>query len=411
MAKGDSKALTILGVKKLKAPAFGRREVFDAKIPGLFLRVTSKARKSWGLDFRFQGKRERLMLGQYPVLELEDARTAGMDALRKVRHGINPAAEKRAMKARKGDPDQFSATVETFLDRHARRNRSKHETERIFRVYVAPRWGKRSIKDIGRPDVIHLLDHVEDNHGPVMADAVLAQIRKLFNWALERGILDATPIVRGMRRSNPKKRARQRWLRENEIKRVWFAAEHGDYPFGPFVQMLLITGQRRFEVAAMRWDEIEGDVWTIPGSKTKNGQEHEVPLSNLARGLLEYIPQMGDYVFMSGRSLSGKPVSGFSKAKARIDEMVSGEDKPAQPLEHWTFHDLRRTVRTHMSRIGISSEIAARVANHTPQGVEAVYDRHGYLEEKRGALDRWARVLETILHPSDDKVVSLRGRK
>ena len=395
MAKGDTKSLTTMAVKRMRPPSTGRRETYDAKVPGLFLRVTMTGKKSWGLDFRFKGKRERLMLGSYPVVELDDARTAAMDALKAVRNDRNPAAEKRASKQAQPSAETVRAVAALFVERYAKRNnRSWRETERIFKMYVVPVWKDRLLADIRRPDLINLLDGVEDNNGPVMSDAVLAQVRKLFNWALDRGIIEATPIARVQRRTKSKERARKRWLDKSEIRAVWSAADQAGHPFGPFVKMLLLTGQRRSEVANMRWDEINNGVWTIPATKTKNKQEHEVPLPLAAIQLLGGIPSTGDYVFMSGRSKAGNPISGFSKAKAALDAHIlnSGE-----PLEKWGFHDLRRSVRTHMSRLNVASAIAERVLNHAPQGVEAVYDRHGYLDEKRMALEAWSSSLTLIL--------------
>jgi integrase len=395
MAKGNAKALTAMAVKRMSPPSTGRKETYDAKVPGLFLRVTKTGNKSWGLDFRVNGKRERLMLGSYPVVGIDEARTAGMDALRAVKDGRNPAAEKRAAKTAQPSADTVRAVTKLFVERYAkRRNRSWKETERIFNMYVVPVWKDRPLKDILRPDVINLLDGVEDNNGPVMSDAVLAQIRKLYNWALDRGIIDTTPIARVQRRTKPKERARKRWLSKAEIKAVWAGADELGYPFGPFVKMLLLTGQRRSEVACMRWDEVDNGVWSIPATKTKNKEEHEVPLPHAADQLLKSIPNTGDYVFMSGRSKAGNPISGFSKAKAYLDKYIEGS---GAKLDHWGYHDLRRTVRTHMSRLNVASEIAERVLNHTPQGVEAIYDRHKYFEEKQKALEKWSSSLTLIL--------------
>jgi len=409
MAKGDAKALTTMAVKRITPPLTGRKETYDAKVPGLFLRVTKTGNKSWGLDFRVNGKRERLMLGSYPVVELDDARTAGLDALRAVKDGRNPAAEKRAAKEAQPSADTVRAVTKLYVERYAKRNnRSWRETERIFNKYVVPVWKDRPLQDIRRPDVIGLLDGVEDDNGPVMSDAVLAQVRKLFNWALDRGIIDATPIARVQRRTKTKERMRKRWLPDAEIKAVWLAANNLGYPFGPFVKLLLLTGQRRSEVAGMRWDEISNDVWTIPATKTKNKEDHEVPLSPAAVQLLKDTPNTGDYVFMSGRSKAGNPISGFSKAKAYLDKHI--EDNGLQ-MEQWGFHDLRRTVRTHMSRLNVASEIAERVLNHTPQGIEAVYDRHGYLDEKRKALEAWSDYLSLTLNDGTAaNVVKLKAR-
>jgi integrase len=410
MAKGEAKVLTSMAVKKMKPPLTGRKETYDAKVAGLFLRTTKSGSKSWGLDFRFNGKRERLMLGSYPVVELDKARAGGMDALKAVRDGRNPAAEKRAAKANKLSPNTFRAVSELFVERHARRNnRSWKETERIFRIYVDPVWKDMPLSDIRRPDLVSLLDNVEDKNGAVMADAVLAQVRKLFNWALDRGIIEATPIARVQRRTKAKERARTRWLNDAEIKAVWTASEQLGYPFGPFVQLLLLTGQRRSEVANMMWSEISSVTWIIPASKVKNGREHEIPLSAAAQQLLGKVPHTGDYVFMSGRSKSDNPVSGFSKAKKILDAKVQDN---GNNVDNWSYHDLRRTVRTHMSRIGVKSEVAERVLNHARQGVEGIYDQHSYLEEKRSALDAWSGALTHILHgKSTGNVVEISSQR
>ena len=410
MAKGDAKALTTTAVQRMRPPSTGRKETYDAKVPGLFLRVTKSGKKSWGLDFRINGKRERLMLGSYPVVGVDAARTAAMDALRAAHDGRNPAAEKRAAKTAQPSADTVRAVATLFVERYAKRNnRSWQETERIFKMYVVPVWKDRLLSEIRRPDVIDLLDGVEDNNGPVMSDAVLAQVRKLFNWALDRGIIDATPIARVQRRTKAKERARDRWLRDAEIRAVWAGSVCLGYPFGPFVKMLLLTGQRRSEVAYMRWDEIDNGVWTIPSTKTKNKQEHEVPLPPAAAQLLGAIPNMGDYVFMSGRSKAGNPVSGFSRAKAYLDKHI--ESSGAQ-LEKWGYHDLRRTVRSHMSRLKVAPGVAERVLNHLPHGVEAIYDRHEYSEEKRKALETWANALSRMLDGDESgTVVEIASRR
>lgn len=238
MAKGDAKRLTVEAVRKIKAPEIGRKETYDAKVSGLFLRVTSSGHKSWGLDYRYLGKRRRFMIGPWPSVDLEEARDKAESVKRQVRDGSDPAIDRQAAKAEMAVGATFVDTVAEFIRRHASKNKSAPEIERIFRVYVLPRWGRRRAEEIKRRDVIQLLDHVEDKHGPVMADRVLAQIRKLFNWCVERDLLEYSPVVRNMERSNPKQRQRDRWLRDDEIKSVWQGAEHLGYPFGPFVRLL-----------------------------------------------------------------------------------------------------------------------------------------------------------------------------
>ena len=201
-----------------------------------------------------------------------------------------------------------------------------------------------------------------------------------------------------MRRSNPRQRQRERWLRDEEIRLVWEAAGQLGYPFGPFVRLLLATGQRREEVASWCWEEISGDLWVIPGPKTKNGKEHEVPLSPLAREVIATVPHLDEaFLFSSGKSRSGKAISGFSKAKQRLDALIQEALPEDRTLAHWTFHDLRRTVRTHLSALGVARDVAERVLNHTDGTINAVYDRHAYASEKRRALEAWGQHLEKII--------------
>ncbi len=251
-----------------------------------------------------------------------------------------------------------------------------------------------------RADVVELLDRVEDDSGFYTANRVLAAVRKLFNWLLvERGELDTTPIVPGMARGKEVKR--ERTLNDEEIKAVW-DADLG-YPFGPFIRALLATGQRLREVATMRWQDLdlEARVWTLPPEMTKAGRKHEVPFSELALEILGALPRFsGPYVF----STTGgeKPISGFSRAKKRAD-LFSG-------VSSWRFHDLRRTAGTGMARLKVPKEIRGRVLNHAQKrDVTDTYDTYEYLTEKRHALDTWAQKLTSIIRPSEDKVVPLRG--
>lgn len=188
------------------------------------------------------------------------------------------------------------AAASLYVERYAKRQqRHWKETERILKKYVVSRWGRRDIVEIKRSDVVQLLDHVEDNHGRIMANRTLAAVRKMFNWLLvERAVLDATPVVPGMSRANERARARQRWLRDDEFRSLWDACKKAGWPFGPFVRFMLVTGQRRGEVAAVKWRDLdlESELWTIPADGTKAGREHEVPLNALAIEILEAMPRM-----------------------------------------------------------------------------------------------------------------------
>jgi integrase len=215
---------------------------------------------------------------------------------------------------------------------------------------------------------------------------VLAVIRKMFNWHAARDERFLSPLVQGMTRTSLTARARDRVLSDDEIRNLWRALEHVPYPFGPFVKLLLLTAQRRDEVAHMRWAEIDGNLWVIPRERYKNGRANAVPLSDSVQRILSSIPRTSEYVFTTtGRT----PISGYSKAKAAVDK--------ASGVGSWRFHDLRRTARSLMSRAGVSSDIAERVLGHAIPGVAGVYDRHSYTPEKRQALEKLADAIARLI--------------
>ena len=346
--------------------------------------------KSWVQLYRSGGRLRRLTIGRYPALSLSDARSIARDAIRLVAEGKDPALLKARQRATAQErPDTIKHVAAEFIERHAKvKNRSWRETERIFARYVEPRWGKRDIKEITRRDVIELVDHVMDTSGPYMANRVLAAVRKLFNWTLDRDIVETSPAARV--KAPAKELARERVLTDDEIKRVWTACDDQGWPFGPFCRLLMVTAQRRSEVASMRWEDIdlENSVWTIPRDVTKSDRTHEVPLSPLALEIISGLPKFGDLVFPS-RVDQTKPVNGFGKAKRRMDELSGVTD--------WRFHDLRRTAGTNMARLGTPVSTISRVMNHKEGGVTAIYNRYSYLDEKRQALELWSKKLEELL--------------
>jgi integrase len=296
------------------------------------------------------------------------------------------------------------ALAAVFIGRYAKRKqKSWRETERVFLKEVNPAFGQKRVQDVSRSDVIRLLDEVAER-GPIMANRTLAYIRRFFNWCLERGHLSESPCA-GIKPPG-KTRSRERTLSDQELAEVWAAAETIGGLWGPLVKTLLLTAQRRNEVAGMHWSEIDLDqaIWTIPAERAKNKRAHEVPLASAVMATLTALPRFGlkssgensahsEFVFTTtGRT----PVSGFSKAKALIDRQIlaarKAADPEAEPLPHWTFHDLRRTATTGMARLGVPPHIADAILNHkegTIHGVAAVYNRYAYLEERRRALEAW----------------------
>ena len=433
--------LTDAAVQRLKAPPGGRVDYFDAAYPGLALRVTGSAdqrpeRRTWTLFYRFGGKQRRLTFEPgYPALGLADARDAANKAKLKIQAGTDPGAAKAEAKAEAARaPDTIANVVELFIKRSleakGRAPRYIEETRRSFRLHVLSRWGDRDITTISRRDVIGLLDQVMDHGstvraddkrkkvpgGPIAANRTLSAIRALFNFALRRGIIESTPVALVERPGEETQR--ERTLTADEIAAVWSGADTLGYPFGQYFQLALLTGQRRDEVARMRWTDLdlEAAIWSLPAEATKVGRSHVVPLSPLAVDILKGLPRKtvsvggalkpSPYVFTTS---GGVPVSGFSKAKPRLDQAIA-KARAGVALAPWTIHDLRRTAATEMGRLGVSRFIIGKVLNHADRSVTGIYDRHAYLKEKREALEVWTSYLTKLVSPVDNSAIPLRQR-
>lgn len=397
-------------LQRLKPPASGRVEYFDITFPAFGLRLTETGVASWFLFYRSptdvnaktgQPIQRRLTLGRYPLLGLADARTEARKGLEAVAHGVDPA--KKVEKA--PTLTTFGAVAQKYKERHLTKlkPRSAEEGWRPFKNLFLPRWKDRPLADIRRGEVWEVLDELLETKRPHAANRSFAMIRAFFRWSVGRGYLDANPIELMERPAEPADR--ERHLSDDEIRAVWRACDVVGYPFGPFVQMLLVTGQRRSEVSGMRFDEIEGDVWVIPKTRIKNNQPQVVPLTPLALAIIDAVPKVrsSPYVFTtSGRV----PIGGFSKAKRELD-------KAADISEGWRLHDLRRTMTTRMGEIGIDPFEIRRVLNHSMKkdlGVTATYLKYDYATEKRRALQAWADRLSVILDDGET-VVSLSSIK
>jgi integrase len=276
----------------------------------------------------------------------------------------------------------------------AKRLRSKRAIASALNAHIVPAWSGRGFASIRRADVAKLLDRVEDKAGPVAADFVLSIVRNICNWHATRHDDYSSPIVKGMRRSKPTERARDRILSDDELRTVWKQAEDAGL-FGAYIRVLLLTAQRREKVAAMRWEEIAPEgTWSIQREGREKGNARELALPESAIAIIKSIPRIGDNPFVfAGRC--NKHMSGYSKAKADFDSKCKS-------VGHWQLHDLRRTARSLMSRVGVRPDIAERVLGHAIKGVEGIYDRHAYREEKAFALKALAGLIEQIVNPADN---------
>ena len=356
-------------------------DYFDEAMTGLALRV-SPTKKAWiwlhtGLD----GKRKRLTFGTYPAISLAAARGKVELMRRELEAGLPPKIE------------SFRAICEEYLRRA--KVRTKSERARTLERLVYPSLGSRPIDDIRRSEIVKLLDGIEDASGPVMADRTLALIRKIMNWHATRSDDFRSPIVKGMARTKPSERARERTLSDDEIRALWRTCTG---VFGRFVQFLLLTGARRGEAAQMERDELDGSDWTLPAARNKTKVDLVRPLSKAAQALVED-GGTTEWVFTTD---GVTPISGFSKFKRALDK--------ASGVKDWTLHDCRRTTRTLMSRAGVDKDHAERCLGHVIPGVRGVYDRHEYHAEKAQAYEALAALIERIVSGAQAGVVQLRGR-
>jgi integrase len=341
------------------------------------------------------GKQVWATLGECQTLSLEEARQAARSAVRRIKDGQLAkliAEQPRAVTT-------FSEVLDVFLVRHVDKYalRSAAEIRRIFRVYVLPRWANRSLPSITRGDVARLLDDVEDNNGEVMADRVLAAVSKLFNWYASREDDYSSPVVRGMGRANGRERARRRIFDDAEIRLFWQAAGQAG-TFGACARIALLTGQRREKVVSMCWSDIQNGVWTIPVQLREKNNGGSLRLPEFALEVLAERPRLtGNPYIFAGRS--SKPINGFSKSKKALDAAITQLNN-GQPIAPWVFHDLRRTAKSLMSRAGVPSHVSERTTGHIIKGVEGIYDRHDYFDEKAEALDALAKLVAKILKPS-----------
>jgi integrase len=318
----------------------------------------------------------------------------------RIDRGEDPLADKQAASEPETAPATVGSVIDDYLRRYADRARSRasyREYERVLHDRVKPLLGGVRMTELKRSHIVAALDEIEDERGAVTADRALTYLRACLNWYASRVDDFTPPFVKGMARTKPAERARDRVLSDDEIRAVWQAADR-DGTFGAFVKMLLLTGQRKSEVAGARRSEFDGDVWTIPAERAKLKKRLVVPVSQAVLDIVAAQPP-GEVVFASSRS--GGPISGWGK---RTDAL-----RAAAGIEHWNLHDLRRTARTLLVRAGVRPDIAERCIGHELRGVVKIYDRHDYMPEMRQAFAALAGFVERIVNPPTENVVAIRG--
>lgn len=399
--------LTESAISKLQIPA-GKREAWlsDTDVQGLRVRATAGGAKTFMACWtdRVSGERRRERLGAWGAITLADARTAARAILGDVARGEDPS-EKRMLKRKAATEAKAAAalTLRVLVDQWAaiglQKRKPRYRTEATRAIaHAFQSQMEQPASQLSRRAVVATLDALTQAGKTAMAGRTLAYGRACFSWARKRGMVTENPfhdlpIAAG-------KVSRDRVLTEDEVRAIWVASSSLGWPFGPLIQLLLLTAQRRNEIAAMRWAEISADrtTWTIPAERAKNGRAHIVHLAPAARDILRDLPRLNstDLIFTTTERT---PVSGFSKVKARLQATMTstlGETDGAT-MPGWRFHDFRRTAVSWMATAGFAPHVADRLLNHVAVGnisaVGSVYQKAEFLEERKACLEAWAHHL------------------
>jgi len=435
-------------LKRIKFdPAKGRAEYLDPPMPGhgTFGVRVNKTCKSFIWVYSFHGRTRRLTLGQYPDLSLAEARAKAAQAAELHKQGVDPGQKKLVELVEYRTSPTFEEAVVSYLEWAEKNKKSWREDERMLRTEFVPHLGRAKIGDIRRKQVVALLDD-KAKTAPVQANRLLAVIRKMFNFCVEREILDATPLVK--MKNVAKEKTRERSLNRHEL--VWFLLRLTEPTITQntrFALLLsLMLAQRSGRIVQMRWIDIdlEDAIWDRSGQFEKNNNPIAIPLSEDVLNILKYLrerqvqkvvandperwaksqvlPSPGQYVF-PGRWLT-KPQTqpSLNRAMRRFyDTYVKDKDRVeeesllriAEDYPRPTVHDLRRSATTHMSRQGLGKDVRSRILNHKDLSVDAIYDRYAYFDEKAVALGEWHGFLKGLLRREFGDVdwVELYGRR
>ena len=385
-----TKILTERAVSTAK-PKPEQYSLVDGTIPGLRCLVHPTGKKVYRLSRRLNGKLTHFTVGEdASMVTLAEARDNARVFIAAIVKGSDPRESKRA--AAKAAEDTVASVAVLFFERYAKpRNRTAPDVERLFARDVLPTWGRRPIASIKRNDALALLDAIVDRGAPVSANRVYANGKKMFSWAVERGFIETSPFDHV--KAPTQEKSRDRTPDDFELSLILRAADTLGYPFGPYFQMLALTGQRRDEVSNMRWSELNEDLslWTLPRERSKNNLPHSVPVAPWVKTILLGLPRFAGSDFVL-TSIGKTAISGYSKAKAALDAATT-ELNGGEAIPPWRIHDLRRAMASGMARLGVQLPVVEKVLNHVSGsfgGVQGIYQRHEFRAEKREALERWA---------------------
>jgi integrase len=404
-------------IKALPIPAHGNQvhwfpvaKVEGKEVPrGFGVVVTAGGVKSFALNYRIGQRQRRFTIGRWPEWTVVAAVREARLLRQRIDRGDDPlAAREKVREAARPQPEPepvktVAAVLDDFLANHVdKKLRDARHYRYALLELVMPAIGKLPIYGLRRSQIATMLDGIEAQNGVVTADRSLAYLSSAFTWYAARDDDFSPPRLKGLKRAT--RLSRDRVLTDDEIRAVWRASE-ANGTFGAVVRFLLLTGQRRGDVYGMEWRELEDNgTWTIPATRYKTGRAHSIPLSGAALAIVEGQPRSGQFVFPG---VKGGQLSSGGDYKATLDAKITMAND-GMALDPWTLHDLRRTARTLMARAGVRPDVAERVVGHVIRGVEGIYDRHTYEDQKRAALEALSRLIADILDPMPANVVPLR---
>ena len=423
-------AITI-SKRSVDAARPGARDVFlwDSQIRGFGLKITPAGAKVYLVQYRTGGRgtpTKRVTIGRHGApWTPEQARRKAKEVLGEVAAGRDPAGQKRAARQEQKAPkNTVRAMSAEWLKRDQAGNRRLAEVQRILDHDILPVWGDRPIAELRKRDVIELIDGIADRGSPVMANRTLATVRRLFNWAAGRDIIEANPAA--FVEKPGEEIRRDRVLSDAELVEVWRASKAAGFPFGDGVRLLILTLGRRDEIFRVSEPEIEvakdGATIRLPAERVKNAEGREIPLSAPALAILAGLPEIDPGEDEDGGrraryllSLNGRaPYSNFGWAKSNLDQRILAARREAnleaQAMAPWRLHDIRRTGATGLQRLGFRLEVIEATLGHTAgsrAGVAGVYQRHKFANEVRQALDAWGRHVEALVSGARDNVIAM----
>ncbi|MCD6526984.1 MAG: tyrosine-type recombinase/integrase [Desulfuromonas sp.] len=375
-------------IKSLE-PKKSRYEVREGN--GFAIRVFPNGKKTFCYIYDIQGRRRRMTLGPYPGIKLAEARRRHADARALRLQGVDPAAKVATITSM-----TVAELSEYYLEKYAKPNKkSWHNDAYVIKREIIPTIGDREIQDVTRRDIVLMLEKIVDRGAQRWSTITLTITRRMFGFAVDRGLLDHSPVdgVKAMAADVKK----DRWLDDDEIRALWHWLPQSGMsdPVQRAIKAILASGCRCSEVLRMDWSEVNGDWWTIPAARMKNGREHRVHMTPLLR---ELCGPPGKHGLGFGSATTGKAMlhTSASQALRRAIKKYNKQDD-IEPLEFFSPRDLRRTCATHLAKMGVNEHIIGKVLSHTDQSVTGIYNRHAYDAEKQQALSQWAERLREIV--------------